>query len=627
MNKVIIQNIESFNKFLDNFNFKQFAFDTEVTELDVKKLKLVGMSFYDGGETSYYIPLGHKQGEQLEFQSTLERVFQAIRNKTEVLICHNIKFDMKVMQKYWDYKVLEEKQWWDTMIASSLLDENLPSHALKNLMTRFFGTDTTKFDSFLQRYPNASFVPISELGHYACNDVEFTWKLYQLFQPKLVEEELMEYFIKAEMPFTRVLIDIELRGVKIDTKLLDHYLEVVNKRIIEVEQLIQQSFPKQEKQQTLFGGVINNTNVDSSKQLQKVLFEDMGFPVLQKTESGQPSCDSEHFEELYKKTNHPIFKLLVENKKLKKLYTSFLESYKEKVVDGRIYFEMFQNGAKTGRLSCREPNIQQLPGLHQYKVYGEEIEIRKLFISDDNRIFLVKDYSSQELRLCAHIANEQSMISAFANGMDFHLLNAKKTFGLDIPDEALYEVHPSYKEFKDKYKLERTRAKMISFGLAYGKSARSFMSDFNVSEQEAQAFVNKFFNAFPNLKKSIDGAHKQVQRDGFVRNIFGRKRRFTPVENVGYSFRDMRQAYNAKVQGSGASLLKVVCGKLYKEFKAKGKEASIVFLIHDEIGIQIPEDKVEEYEPLMRNVLENTVKLRLPLVTNGSQGKCYADAK
>jgi DNA polymerase I len=624
-----VQDEESFEKFLNNLKWEQIYFDTETTGLDIKTLKLVGMSFYDGGDFSYYIPVGHRVGKQIPICLVLEKVFQKIKNETKTIVAHNIKYDAKVMMKYWDYAGYEDKKWWDTMIASHLLDENKKSHALKNLIPIFFGGTTVKFDEFLTKYSDASYVPIEEMVDYACNDVEYCHKLYVLFKQKLEEEELLEYFEKFEMPFVRIIIGIEMKGVRINTNLLNHYISTVGKRIVELEELIQKSFPKQEAQQKLFGGVIYDTNIDSSKQLQKILFEDMKFPILQTTEnSGQPSCDMEHFELLYEKTKHPIFQLLVENKKLKKLQTSFLESYKEKVQeDGCIYPEILQTRVCTGRLSYINPNTQQLPNLNQYKVYGEDIEVRKLFIADEGYKFIVKDYAAQELKLAAHISNETSMIQAFAEGLDVHLMVAKKSFKLDIPDEVLKETHPQHKACREQYKKERLHAKTVSFGNLYGSGPDNMGQMLGISKEEAQDLINSFFHAFPNLKKSIDLTYRQIDNQGYVRNLFGRKRRFTPIPSVGYSFRDKRQGWNYKIQSSGASILKIVCNKMYREFKRRGCEAHISLTIHDEIVVSCQKDKVEEYSVLMKDIMENTVQLRLPLTTGGNVGDCYADAK
>lgn len=612
MEKIIVTKKEDLNFF--KF-FSVFAFDIETTGFDIRIDKIVAITISNNNKC-YYIPLNHRYDNNIDIHD-IQREIRELFYNAELVIAHNAKFDLKFMKR--DFGINYHKlKIFDTMIAAFLIDEN-QRVGLKTLVKKYLDEDSKEYTELFKEYKDYSYVKIKDGLDYACNDSIWTYQLYLIFEKELTDQRLLKYMEKIEMEFLKIIIDIELRGVKIDTKLLDYYLSLTYNRIQELEEELYKRLGST-RQLTLFGTSIFDINLGSNAQMSNILFNKMKFPCILKTDKGSNKCDIEHYTLLHKQTKDDLFLKLIEHKKLKKLYDAYLIPYKEKIINGRLYFEIIQHAVVTGRLSSRNPNIMQLPKPKMYSIHGIEVEIRKLFLPDSDMSMFAGDYSQEELRIAGVLSDDVNMASEFEKGFDMHLAAANRVFNLGLSDKELVDGSNEYKEAKKKFKKERDKAKAISFGLLFGKTSKGFAEDLGISETEANELVDGYFKAYPMLKKEIDKTNMQVRYKGYVEDLFGRRRRFIVNEKGYYDNRALRQAFNFRIQGSAASLLKFVCVKIQKDL---GDMCDILFTVHDEIVLQSKED----IRYSLKNIMENIVDLPIKLVSDINSGNNYEEAK
>ena len=623
--RIILDTEKAIDNFFNSFNFKKFSIDTETTGFNEKKDYMVGASVYDGGAASFYIPVAHRQGTQVSKEYIIPRFIEKFK-QTEELIFHNAKFDVKFLKSFLGKDCFQDMEYVDSMLAHYLLDENT-NHKLKDLAIKFLGKNPETFVEVIQNYENASYVPIKEMAPYACDDAINTWELYALLKKKLKEEKLYEYFKTIEMPFVKVLIDMEEFGCNFDTGLLQHYINVVEARIEELELIVCIKL-KGGVQVTFDGKKYPAININSPKDLKQKLFSK--YTPVMFTEKGSIKVDSEHYKKLLKITSDEVFTDLIEHKKLQKLYTAYLLPYKAFSEGGRIFYDIIQQRTRTGRLSSANPNIMQLPRPHtkDYKPYvinGEEIEVRKLFLPDDGYQMIAGDYAQEEVRIAAVLANDTYMFKAFNEGYDPHLASANLVFGLNLTDKQLTEGSVEYDRVKGKHKEKRQQAKGITFGLLYGKTKESFAKTLNMTKDEAGHLVDDYFNAYPKIRQAVDKTNYEVKHTGFVRDMFGRKRRFIKEPQGYYKNSCYRQAFNFKIQGTSATILKKVCLDIYNALK--GTKARILYTVHDELVLQVPEEETEEYKVKIQKIMEEVIELPIKLPAELNSGDNYYAAK
>ncbi len=593
------------------------AFDTETTGLDYMTLSIEGFSVCDGIAT-IYVDLIDKQLEQ--YLSLLQKML----TKTNTLIMHNAVFDLKVLKKYKiDYSMCRI---YCTMVADHLIDENR-SHALKFLCKELLGKEVVKYDE-AERAGHQSKI----FYEYALNDAEWTYELCIYQQSFLREQGLGRVFRDVEMPFQHVIVEMETTGMKIDIEKVKEIRDQLgDHKEMFLSEMMETLGLKPEFQSDLWGNIkmISPKNFNSSAVLSKILFKDLGLPIIEQTKTGNPAVGKITMDAL--KDKHPFVGALYKYKIVQKLLSSYFEENAQIMSnidsDGRVRPHFIDTGTKTGRLACIQPNLQQLPKQNA----DLPIPSRAAFCVEGGNTMITADYSGQEIRVMAEISKDPTLVASLNKGYDMHLAIANQFYNLGIPEEALMETHNDYERYKKQFKGERTKAKTITFGLAYGKGAYGFAKDFGISEEEAQGIVDDYFKGMPGLRDAIERSHKEVEEYGYVTYLSGRRRRFDKIAMngwEGYSKKSLRQAFNASIQGFSADMMRMACNKIYLE-KKKYPEwgLKLIGTVHDEMILEVKSQYTEEASKLIKFCMETAVSFCVPTPADVSIGNNYDEAK
>lgn len=626
MKTYFITTEEEYNAFLPKFDRKVFAFDTEVEHesfwrtgvmsQDKESLRwdtqrLVGVSVCDGKVAAYidllkYPYLGH--------------VFHLFMD-AELLFGHNIVFDAKAMYKAGCTGAILAPHWYDTMVASHLLDEN-GDKGLKALAKQFLGENETMtyIEARRKGYSHERFY------QYAVNDAAWTWRLAQIMMHRIKEEGLAPLMNGIEMPFLKCVMEIEMNGMLVNQEKAERLrlelaetatqLEIKLLDILGAKYWLQTTFPDMKMV------VKSDINLGSPNQIRQILFQDLGLPATEKTETGALSTGVKVLESL--KGQHPFVDTLLEYRVVQKLRAAFFEPLSSFIdSDGRVRSHYNDTGTKTGRLSSSSPNMQQLP--RPRKGFPNT---RSCFVPQPGYVFISSDYSGQEIRVLAHLSQDDTMLEALRKGKDLHLTTANQFYELGIPDEELYETHPQFKVHKKTHDLIRTRAKTVTFGIAYGKSAFGFAKDFKVSEEEAQRLLDKYFNGFPRVKNAIDQCQRTVKQRGYVSSMFGRKRHFNPAPNGFYPKAAFREAFNFTIQSPSADMIRLAAIATRKLSQNNPKwDLRMVATIHDENVYEVREEFAEEAAAEIKKAFESAVSLSVPMVASVSIGSDFGALK
>lgn len=626
MKRKVLLSLSEVKDFFVDFNVEEFSFDTETlpstshakSALRYSEQVISGISFCDG-ESACYIPLD--DGNRFDVLGWLSaNVFSTgTKGRGKKIVCQNIPFDAGVLHKYGiDFSLAK---WFDTKVASHLIDENSPN-GLKWMVENILGREVAHFNPHLSHY-------CQEFYEYGLDDAVNTWDLYQYFLPLLFEQGLDYLFFDIEMPFQRVLLEMRVNGVLVDVNNLNKQRDILKKDRIDLLIKLHEALNlKYDVVKNIYGesiDVVSSLNLNSSQQLAKVLFEDLGLEVIEFTPSGQPKTGK---ITLAKYKEHPFVKLLSEYKGCEKLLTSFVEPLPSHIeFDGKVRPDFNDTGTRTGRLSCREPNLQQLadPKKAAYK----KVNFRENFVAPNGYLMFSADYSGQEVAVMAQQSGDPTLVESLRNGYDMHLAIANKFYDLGIPIECLNESHSDYLSYRKQFDLQRKNAKTITFGLAYGKGAFGFSKDFGISEDEAQKIVDDYFSGMPKLKESIDDTHSEVKRCGFVSNLAGRKRHFSKNENGYYANASLRQAFNFKIQGFSADMIRAAMVNVYarkRSFPEWGLQT--IMQVHDEACYIVKEEYVEKATALVKKAFEDVcVKFVVPVHCSIEVGTNYGDSK
>lgn len=605
MERIIIEdnNYESF----DRFNWKEFSIDTETTSLRQDELELTGISLYDG-ELNIYIPIGESHNDIPKLPLL----------KDSKIIMHNSSFDLRVLHKHginlFKYKL------FDTMIAAHLLDENR-SKSLKVLTKEIFNVEVDHYDENISHYSK-------EFYDYALADSRNTYNLFNYFLPSIISnKKLAKLFFQIEMPFQKILAMMNINGVDVD---VNKYKEVNDKLEQEVlrlnSELLVELGEDYSLQVDLWGkpvGVTSSINFNSSQQLIKI-FNDLGLEITEKTDSGNLSVGKNTINK-YKK--HPFVKLLYQYKIANKLMNGFVAPLPDFIQkDNKVRPSFNDCGARTGRLSCSQPNLQQLP--NNRDDYNP-IDFRSLFIAPPGYKMLTVDYSGQEVAVAAQVSRDPTLVESLCNGYDMHLAIANQFYNLGIPKECLNKSHPDYERYKSEHEDTRKKAKVITFGLMYGKGAYGFSKDFGISEDEAQEIVDKYFAGMPKLKEAIDTTAEELKRDGYVVNLAGRKRHFESNEQGYYPNSAFRQAFNFKIQGFSADMIRAaMVNTWYRSMKHKAWDLKPIMTVHDEAVYIVKKEYLNEAVVMVKQSFEDVCKgFVVPVVAEVSTGDSYSEAK
>ena len=561
-------------------NQREFCFDTETTGLDPHSDQLVGISIcYKKGE-AYYIPVPADQKQAKKIVAELKPLFDS---ETITKVGQNIKFDALVLS---GYGIKLHGPIFDTMVAHYLIQPEL-RHNLDFLSEIYLGYKKIATSELIGKgkfQTSMRSVDLQTIKEYACEDADFTLQLKPLLEKEMIEGKVTKLFEEVEMPLLKVLIGMELAGMKIDVKALDQYAVILREQIIQLEieitELAGESF-----------------NISSPKQLGHILFDKLLLdPKAKKTKTKQYSTNEEVLVTL--QDRHPIIAKVLDHRGLKKLLSTYVESLPKLInpKTGKIHTSYNQTVAVTGRLSSNNPNLQNIP------IRDENgREIRKAFVpGDENHLFLSADYSQIELRIMAALSGDKVMIEAFANGEDIHAATAAKIY--NIP---LSEVNSDM----------RRKAKTANFGIIYGISAFGLAQRLNIPRNEAKQLIDDYFANFPQVKEYMDEQILLARKRGYVETIMGRRRYLKDITSENAAVRGFaeRNAINAPIQGSAADIIKVAMVRIQKRFDAENIQSKMNLQVHDELNFDLLKSETDQVKQIVKEEMEHAVELTVPL--------------
>lgn len=566
---------------------KIFAFDTETTGLDSVRDDLVGISISWKAEEGYYIPCPNN-----DVPSALAQVFEddAI-GKT----AHNMKFDIHALLRA---GITTRGVQFDSMIASYVLNSGTRGHGLDHLAFVEFGHEMQPITELIGKGKNQismADVPVEKVSWYACEDADFTWRLYEVFSKRMTKSPLKSLFEDIELPTIDALVTMEENGVRVDAQFLNEMSKKLHKRTHTLERNIH----------TAAG---TEFNVASSVQMREVLYDKMGLPTqgIKKTKSGYSTAASE-LEKL--RGTHNIIPLIEEYRELTKLTSTYIDALPKLVNPrtGRIHTNYSQTIAATGRLSSNDPNLQNIPIRTEL---GREI--RKAFVADRGKRILALDYSQIELRVVAHLAQDEVMIEAFKNGEDIHTRTAAELN--DIPAEEVT-------------KDMRRQSKAINFGILYGMGVQGIMRDSGVGREEARMFLDKYFTVHSGIHAYIEKVKKKTHARGYAETIFGRRR---PLPDIQSKNRMLvaaaeRAAVNMPVQGTAADLMKLAMIAVHRAIAGGKIDATMLLQVHDELVFEVDSKKVASEAAKIQKIMEGIYEFDVPLVVDVEAGMNWGE--
>lgn len=563
----VIKTITGLSELEEQLKTEQvIACDLETSGLDIFTVDLEGIGL-GTSKQQFFIAFPNKLDHK-DISTCLANVF-----KDKYVVFHNAKYDLKMLRKC-NFPLPQKIH--DTMLMSWLIDENT-LHGLKALTRRVLDKETKDWKQLnrtIDLFTTADDLQ-KELADYCGEDVSNTYQLYYKLFPQVKLEGALIDYERIEIPLVFVLVEMEYKGVQLDTAWLTTKRDEI-KRVIDNLEI---------KMWEKAGD--NNINIQSPKQLENLLFNKLNYKPVKVTDSGKRSTDNEVLNELVKQNKlkeNDFVPLLLRYRELSKLYsTYFVSLLEQKDTNNVIHTHFLQHRTRTGRLASNKPNLQNIPER------DDEWNVRRAFISRRGFKFLIADYSQIELRMLAHYSLDDNMVKTFKEDGDIHAMTMKLTG------------------------TKRKEAKGINFGLIYGMGPRTLAQMLEIPEDRAKRYIHRFFSGYPKVQAFTYRIQQQALDKGYVEMITGRKRRFREIKDKRWYNMIQRQAINSKIQGSAADLIKIAMIKLQGPLEKIG--AYQLLQIHDEIIVEVPENKLEEGKKIIREVMEKAVKLRVPIKT------------
>ncbi|MGJ7251756.1 DNA polymerase I [Morganella morganii] len=577
----------------------EFAFDTETDSLDNLSARLVGMSFAAKAGHAAYVPIGHDYldaPDQLLTEQVLRVMKPILEDEKIRKIGQNLKFDRGIME---NYGVELRGIAFDTMLESYVLNSVAGRHDMDSLADRHLNYKTTTFEDIAgkgKKQLTFNQIPLEEAANYAAEDADITLLLHQALYPQLeAEKSLLHVYQDIEMPLVPVLSRMERTGVLIDANVLAAQSVQLTARLDELE-----------KQAFAIAG--EEFNLSSPKQLQTILFEKLNLPVVKKTPGGAPSTNEEVLEELA--DNHELPRVILEHRSLSKLKTTYTDKL-PLMVDPktrRVHTSYHQAVTATGRLSSRDPNLQNIPVRTD-----EGRRIRQAFIARDGYCIMAADYSQIELRIMAHLSQDKGLLKAFAEGKDIHRATAAEVFGVPL-DEVTAD--------------QRRSAKAINFGLIYGMSAFGLARQLGIPRGEAQRYMDLYFERYPGVLEYMARTREHAAEKGYVETLEGR-RLWLPEINSRNGMRRKaaeREAINAPMQGTAADIIKKAMIAVDDWLQKENIDALMIMQVHDELVFEVRKEQQTEMAEKIRGLMEAAMKLDVPLKVEAGVGANWDEA-
>ena len=571
------------------------SFDVETTGRDPMRAALVGLGIaWEKGEACY-IPIAHSEGEQLPWEVVRERVQPFFLDPKVPKVAHNGKYDLVVCLRH---GLEVNGPIHDTLTLAWLLDPASRSLGLKSQAESELGWTMTEISELIgsgRKQISIADVDVDRVTAYCGADVDVTLHLWEALEPKLKETsgKMWQLYEEVELPLLPILARMEMTGIRLNSGFLADLSKSLANRLQEINITLKEMVGRE-------------FNLRSTQQLSTVMFSEMGFPTkgLRKTRSGFVSTAVGELEKLKASSSelsadqNLFLELLFEQRQLEKLRGTYVDALGELVhaETGRVHTSYNQTGSSTGRLSSSNPNLQNIP------IRTEQgREIRKAFEADEGSVLLAADYSQVELRILAHIAEEDLLVEAFRQGQDIHAVTASRLF--DVPlDQVSYE--------------QRGLGKTINFATIYGVSAFGLSSRTDMGPADAQQFLDQYFATYPNVRRYIDETIRTAVKEGYVETLLGRRRRFDELStNLPFNQRQAleRQAINAPIQGTAADITKLAMRNLQRRLQSSGLKARMLLQVHDELVLEVPHEELETVGPIVREEMESAFTLNVPL--------------
>lgn len=597
-NYQIIDNMPDLQKLIDKFSrLPHFALDTETTALNYMQAQLVGISLAHQAGEAYYLPLRHQLTQNLPYQESLAALKPLLENPAVGKIGQHIKYDRHILAKE---GIELAGNIDDTMLMSYCHNSTATRHNMDDLAHYYLNYQTTSFETLAGKgAKQLTFdqIDIERAAHYACEDADITLRLYEHFSRQLAQNDsLAALYQTIEAPLSAVLYRMEARGVKIDSKRL-------------VQQSVEIEIQLKDLESRAYDLAGSEFNLGSPKQLQEILFERLGLPVVEKTPKGQPSTNESTLEILAQEHHAALPKIILEHRSLAKLKSTYTDKLPELIQahTGRIHTSYHQAVTSTGRLSSSDPNLQNIPVRS-----AEGRRIRQAFIAEPGYYLLAADYSQIELRIMAHLSGDEGLIQAFKEGKDIHTATAAEIFGGD--PEHIDREH-------------RRNAKAINFGLIYGMSAFGLARQLGISRQEAAGYIDTYFARYPKVRDYMDNARSAVRQQGYAETLLGRRLYIPDINSKNQQRRNAaeRLAINAPMQGSAADIIKLAMLAIDREL-GDNPDCRLIMQVHDELVFEVRQEAAPQYSDIIRRHMENAHALSVPLIVDIGIGSNWDEA-
>ncbi|UUM30557.1 DNA polymerase I [Vibrio japonicus] len=592
---------ESFNAWLEKLKAADvFAFDTETDSLDYMVANLVGLSFATEEGVAAYVPVAHDYldaPKQLDRDWVLAQLRPILEDDNQAKVGQNLKYDASVLARY-DIEMKGIKH--DTMLASYVYNSVGGKHDMDSLALRFLQHSCISFEQIAgkgKKQLTFNQIELDQAAPYAAEDADVTLRLHhRLIACIENDEKLKAIYEEIEVPLVPVLSRIERTGVLIDDMMLAAQSQEIAQRLDELEQkayeVAEQEF-----------------NMNSPKQLQAILFEKMGLPVIKKTPSGTPSTNEEVLQELA--LDYPLPKLILEYRGLAKLKSTYTDKLPKMInpETGRVHTSYHQAVTATGRLSSTDPNLQNIPIRNE-----EGRRIRQAFIAPRGYKIMAVDYSQIELRIMAHLSGDKALLEAFQQGKDIHAATAAEIIGVDI-EEVTSE--------------QRRRAKAVNFGLIYGMSAFGLAKQLGIPRGEAQQYMDTYFERYPGVMQYMEDTRSTASEQGYVETIFGRRLHLPEIKSRNGMRRKAaeRAAINAPMQGTAADIIKKAMLLVDEWIQQEGNgRVKLLMQVHDELVFEVEESSLAEIESKVQQLMESAAQLEVPLVAEAGHGDNWEQA-